>query len=301
MLLLSLSKSFAQTNQLIPIVKAPENKECRIVLRCAGTQMGNEPLIIIDGLLADSSVLGELNPNDILSIDVLEGNSALAFYGCRAMNGVIVITTKRIKHFVIKDADNNNLLEGATVKILNDENSIVLVADKNGEIDLNGLKDGKKYEMEISCIGYKTKKIVISKKEYNRPVQLEKEFRKMKEVMIVSYPAIRCGFRCRCMCVGVRVMTDSTYTDRNVLINSFSVYPNPVLRSGMINVRLLQPVEGRIDILNTAGQILQSIAMHNNKSFYSGLSLKNPGAGIYFVRITDANSGKAFTEKLIVR
>jgi TonB-linked SusC/RagA family outer membrane protein len=74
----------------------------------------NKPLWVIDGVVHEdivnisndqltsgdpSTLLGSavagLNANDIESIDVLKDASATALYGARAMNGVIVVTTKR--------------------------------------------------------------------------------------------------------------------------------------------------------------------------------------------------------------
>ena len=76
----------------------------------------NSPLYVIDGVVisstgnkasnggpnqlslrdgADRSPLATLNPNDILSIDVMKDASAAAIYGSSAANGVILITTKK--------------------------------------------------------------------------------------------------------------------------------------------------------------------------------------------------------------
>lgn len=76
----------------------------------------NKPLWVIDGVVHEdiinisndqltsgdpSTLLGSavagLNANDIESIDILKDASATALYGARAMNGVIVVTTKRGK------------------------------------------------------------------------------------------------------------------------------------------------------------------------------------------------------------
>lgn len=58
---------------------------------------GGEPLYVVDGSpvqLAQGQGLSWLNPFDIERIDVLKG-AAVAIYGHRASNGVILITTKR--------------------------------------------------------------------------------------------------------------------------------------------------------------------------------------------------------------
>jgi len=55
----------------------------------------NDPLVVVDGLPMNTSVLASINPNDIESYSVLKDASATAIYGSRASNGVILITTKR--------------------------------------------------------------------------------------------------------------------------------------------------------------------------------------------------------------
>src|SRR5690606_2960267 len=78
---------------------------------------GNQPLMIIDGLPVDNSVMhtgvfasaatfenrgvdftnraSDFNPEDIETLTVLKGPEAAALYGIDAANGAIVITTKR--------------------------------------------------------------------------------------------------------------------------------------------------------------------------------------------------------------
>ncbi|MCX6173022.1 MAG: SusC/RagA family TonB-linked outer membrane protein [Flavobacterium sp.] len=83
----------------------------QITIRGVNSLVGNtQPLIIVDGIAYSSdqvtsssqisggggyeSALSTLDPNDIASINVLKSTAAAALYGSRAMNGVIVITTK---------------------------------------------------------------------------------------------------------------------------------------------------------------------------------------------------------------
>jgi TonB-dependent starch-binding outer membrane protein SusC len=63
-------------------------------VRGFGSTNSNGPLYIIDGMqTTDASVLAQINPNDIASMNVLKDASA-AIYGARASNGVIIINTK---------------------------------------------------------------------------------------------------------------------------------------------------------------------------------------------------------------
>jgi TonB-linked SusC/RagA family outer membrane protein len=55
---------------------------------------GNSALIVVDGIIYNGQ-LGDLNPNDIASIDVLRDASSAAIFGARSANGVVLITTKK--------------------------------------------------------------------------------------------------------------------------------------------------------------------------------------------------------------
>ena len=57
-------------------------------------EASNEPLFILDGLPFYGN-LGDINPHDIVSVDVLKDASATSIYGSRGANGVVIITTQR--------------------------------------------------------------------------------------------------------------------------------------------------------------------------------------------------------------
>ena len=64
----------------------------------------NNPLYVIDGVALPQSnqaqasqAIDYINPNDIVSVEVLKDASSTAIYGARGANGVILITTKRGK------------------------------------------------------------------------------------------------------------------------------------------------------------------------------------------------------------
>jgi TonB-linked SusC/RagA family outer membrane protein len=59
-------------------------------------QAGNGPLYVVDGIPYNGNIL-DLNPNDVMSMQVLKDASATAIYGSRGANGVILITTRRGK------------------------------------------------------------------------------------------------------------------------------------------------------------------------------------------------------------
>lgn len=54
----------------------------------------NDPLFVIDGIPTTQGI-NDFNPADIASMEILKDASAVAIYGSRGANGVILITTKR--------------------------------------------------------------------------------------------------------------------------------------------------------------------------------------------------------------
>jgi TonB-linked SusC/RagA family outer membrane protein len=70
------------------------NGDATVRVRGVSTLNNNDPLYIIDGVPTKSSAFKILNPNDILSIQVLKDASSAAIYGSRASSGVIIVETK---------------------------------------------------------------------------------------------------------------------------------------------------------------------------------------------------------------
>jgi TonB-linked SusC/RagA family outer membrane protein len=56
----------------------------------------NDPLFVVDGIPLAGSI-DDINPNDIVGMEVLKDASATAIYGSRGANGVVIVTTKRGK------------------------------------------------------------------------------------------------------------------------------------------------------------------------------------------------------------
>lgn len=62
-------------------------------IRGLSTFNNSSPLVIVDGIPGRN--IDDLNPADIQSVSVLKDAAAIAVYGARAANGVILITTKK--------------------------------------------------------------------------------------------------------------------------------------------------------------------------------------------------------------
>ncbi|MEO9004254.1 MAG: TonB-dependent receptor plug domain-containing protein, partial [Ginsengibacter sp.] len=79
----------------------------KIVIRGNSTLgTNNQPIFVIDGVIMDNDVFGgtgrdfgndlkDLNMDNFASVSILKGSAAAALYGTRAINGVVLITTKK--------------------------------------------------------------------------------------------------------------------------------------------------------------------------------------------------------------
>ena len=77
-------------------VSSGVNPQIRLVLRGNRSLLGNnQALVVVDNVIVPSSILGNLNPEDIENIEVLNGAGGAAIFGSDASNGALVITTKR--------------------------------------------------------------------------------------------------------------------------------------------------------------------------------------------------------------
>ncbi|MDB5063288.1 MAG: hypothetical protein JWP67_3131, partial [Mucilaginibacter sp.] len=67
------------------------------VIRIRGTgsiNASSEPLIVLDGIQISSTAYNGLNADDIENVTILKDAQAVAIYGSRGSNGVILVTTK---------------------------------------------------------------------------------------------------------------------------------------------------------------------------------------------------------------
>ncbi|MGR3811834.1 SusC/RagA family TonB-linked outer membrane protein [Jiulongibacter sp. NS-SX5] len=67
----------------------------RVVIRGRRSpNASSDPLYVLDGIPLAGGI-GDINPNDIASMEVLKDASATAIYGARGANGVVLITSRR--------------------------------------------------------------------------------------------------------------------------------------------------------------------------------------------------------------
>jgi len=119
------------------------DQPARIRIRGANSATGGrDPLYVLDGIpiasqgfsgVTNDNLLGDINPNDIESIEVLKDGSATAIYGSRASNGVILITTKKGRSGAARVTYSGNFAFGNVAKkfdVLNADQFVTIANEK---------------------------------------------------------------------------------------------------------------------------------------------------------------------------
>ncbi|MEP3210106.1 MAG: mucoidy inhibitor MuiA family protein [Maribacter sp.] len=94
------------------------------------------PLYIIDGVISENFVEGDIDMDEIQSVEVLKSSNATALYGSQGANGVVVITTK--KSFAQDDVTTTKFVIKKPYSIISDGDITA--------IEINSFKLDAKYE-----------------------------------------------------------------------------------------------------------------------------------------------------------
>jgi TonB-dependent SusC/RagA subfamily outer membrane receptor len=288
------------TREALPEKSTAVTKSTGIVMRCARTSMSAEPLLVIDGLPVDFKELKTLNPDDIESITILKDAYALAIYGSRAAEGVILITSKRDpkQKFIVKDFLTGDVIPRATICFTNGGETIKTVANDDGIVVTDKLNGGIKYHVSVSSTGYKTFSTIVEGRQ--QEIRLERDVKACPTVVISSteYPrTIHCGMSV--------VVTREQAVPIKGAITVKPVYPNPVLRSNIFNLDYETELGGTIQLsvisINGGIVLFQSQKASKGLNHFSITADAKWSAGIYNIQLRNEKGTLVRQEKLIVQ
>jgi len=105
---------FLSANTLAQSSDTSHKDKNGVVVREAPFVSHPKPMIILDDKVFKGS-LGQIDPNSIIDVKVLKGESATALYGAKAVNGVVIIRTKNYKN--IDTTHRGKLLDSVVIRI----------------------------------------------------------------------------------------------------------------------------------------------------------------------------------------
>lgn len=276
--------------------------------RCrAGASSGTiaPPLVVIDGILQDYSMLDKLDPKTIKSIDILKGAAATAIYGRKA--GVIVIVTRSVPDakIVVKDISDSSIISGATVSFVSGNMRINTSSNLRGVVTTDQLKSGLQYKLIVSSMGYKTlEKPFDNSFGATQQIFLERDIQVENEIIIVCRPVRRRGCP---PCCSMRMVQSSKITEikQNKKPLPVSVYPNPVQRGRSVIVEWESKAEEvlRLQVFEMNGRLVLSQLPRSIKGLNRFTIAANPmwAAGIYVLQLRNEKAVVVKTEKLVIQ
>lgn len=125
----------------LQVINSSDDPSSSAVVRIRGGSSlygSNTPLLVVDGFpIGEAGNLKQINPSDIVSIEVLKDASACAIYGSKGANGVLMVTTRRAKEGTTRiNVKQQTTLSQFSSK-LNIWRNTVLMAQLNNEDRVN--------------------------------------------------------------------------------------------------------------------------------------------------------------------
>ena len=228
--------------------------------RC-GSNSSIQPLLVVDNEIRKYDSLAKLNPDEIESVWILKGDSAVALYGSLGKAGVIIIKTRSTnrRQFIVKDSLDGKIIPGATVTFTAGDQTLMFSADSLGKINARELSADKEYILTVSAIGYKYYATQFKVGSVRKPeLLLQRDDKACAEVVVVATSG--CRIKCRLFCGGVcrLIKNNDSLVDTPIKIQGFNLYPNPVLRGSTITIETISDNNKsvKINIADLSGKLL---------------------------------------------
>ncbi len=285
-----------------------------IRIRCRSTISDNQPpLLVVDGVPVEFSSFNQIDPNDIESIDILKDAAASAIYGCRAAQGVIIITTKKskLRKFIIKDFLDGNAIPGATVSFIaaDKKDTLMLAANDSGVVITNKLKRPVSYEMVISAVGYQSISQQFNNKYgyWQQNVLLARDIKNCDEVVLTNTYCpknISCTLYCRMSGITITSISNKKEQVKSEPIK-LSIYPTPIQKGGTVNLQFINSVGNnimaRIISMNGREMHRQILQTNEGKNHFQVSTDAQWAAGVYFIQVIYENGRILASEKIIIQ
>jgi len=232
------------------------------------------------------------------------------------VNPVAAVIPVKMKGVVL-DAQTNQPVPGASISIKGTLNGTS--ADAAGNFQLSVEKKNT-LEVEFSAIGYEKQTLLLFKTANWEHLQvlLKPAAEALQEVTVIGYGTTQgkvvttgsvmiSGDTTSCVKLTTLEKIKRNINDwtPDAWKKDVKIYPNPVMRGNSIQIKLNLPQEGeyRLELLSTAGQIMQvqPLFMQTKEQQIDLYTQTKWSAGIYYVRISSPKSKKVFEAKVMLQ
>jgi hypothetical protein len=207
----------------------------------------------------------------------------------------------------IIDSATQKPLPGASVQVNDDPK--YFIADSTGKIRIPYEWMADASVLKVSCIGYADAVIPVDRKwtGVDKVVRLSPHPKELPAVSVIGYGTIRCS-RITGEVVTVRVEKNSMLKSiKDALFfrkSPLTLYPNPVTRgtSVTLSLRMGMPGSYMAQLYSGEGMVVESMRIEGVDGPRTELMdiSGTLAAGVYFVRVFHLETGKMYTEKVVV-
>jgi hypothetical protein len=201
---------------------------------------------------------------------------------------------------IVVDQDNNPvpfasvLIKGTTIGVM---------ADSLGIFTIDKVHLQKEIILEVSSVGYELKEKLIGDEGLTNDLRIQLSRRVTEDVVLVSsYATYKMGG----VTGAVSIVTSSkqyVLPEEKSFLPMIKVYPNPVASGTSLNIGCQKLTEGYY-CLQLSAQSGQQVL--NKQTWIDGgvqvlnIDIPNVAAGVYFLKFTNKETNKRFTQKIIV-
>jgi len=198
--------------------------------------------------------------------------------------------------------ENNNPVPYASVMGKGGKSGVS--ADSSGAFTIEKLLFGENIVLEVSSVGYQDKEVII-----NRQTDLTKGLviqlnRAVLEEVVVTASCARIVMGAMISGITIKKTMPAVIKPPEEKPAMIKIYPNPVLSGTSINIVCEKLEEGyySFQIFNQAGQQLQNKQVWiDAEARTMNMEIPSVAAGSYVLTLTNKESGKRFSEKIIIQ
>ncbi|MBV4358087.1 carboxypeptidase-like regulatory domain-containing protein [Pinibacter aurantiacus] len=253
------------------------------------------------------SQTGETQLKTDSKTQLVDAPQDVVYFGMVAsVEGKEYVDQKTHKNLHIKGTVVNNAnepLAGASIS-LNGKAYKVSASDGTFSINAKIPISKDSVELSVSSIGYETKNVkVLSASKKDMLVEMIPKAAELKEVVVVAYPSTRCTMVMGgAIGVSTTVFTQVVDSVKKVTGNGwFTAYPNPARKGGAINIQLKEEGNYSLQLISNSSQLISSQKITSAKGQLFQLQISaSLASGIYYIRMVNEQTGKLYTDKVVV-
>jgi hypothetical protein len=171
-----------------------------------------------------------------------------------------------------------------------------VAADARGRYSIVVERSSSNIILNASAVGFESSDVKIDLEKDSATIIMKKDTRDLGDIVVTM------GYTIKHKPVR-RMDTLKTEVKKALNISAFTIYPNPVVNNGLLNIQIKNTGNYQMQLLDNQSRLVQTeeISIDANNATAQIQLLSNIAAGIYYLRLMNEETKKQYTEKLIIQ